>query len=220
MPDRDFYDTHHRGLQERFESRPLADTLEALIVRPTLDDDAAAFIESREFFFLTTVRADGQPTVSHKGGPPGFVRVVDSSTLAFPSFDGNGMFLSMGNIVATSKIGMLFIDFETPHRVRVHGDATIDPEDPLLDEFPGAQLVVRTTITESFVNCPRYIVRQTRIDASPYVPAADGSAPDPAWKKIEGMAVVLPPRDAARLDAAGETISMEEYADRLARGEA
>ena len=220
MADPAFYADHHRHLQDRFESRPLADTLEALIVRPTLDDEATAFIESREFFFLSTVRADGQPTVSHKGGPTGFVRVLDPATLAFPGYDGNGMFLSMGNIAATAKIGMLFIDFETPHRLRVHADATVDADDPLLAAFPGAQLVVRAAITETFVNCPRYIVRHERVEASPYVPDADGVAPDPAWKKIEGMSSVLPPAVAARVDAAGEAISIEEYAERLARGDA
>jgi predicted pyridoxine 5'-phosphate oxidase superfamily flavin-nucleotide-binding protein len=102
----------HRGLQDEFDSRTLADTLEAVIVHPQLDEEAVAFIESRAFFFLSTVNADGQPTVSHKGGAPGFVRVVDPETIVFPSYDGNGMFLSMGNIAAGAKIGMLFIDFE------------------------------------------------------------------------------------------------------------
>lgn len=215
-----FYDEHHRELQDRFESRPLADTLEAMIVRPQLDEAAMAFIESREFFFLSTLRADGQPTVSHKGGPPGFVKALDPSTLAFPSFDGNGMFLSMGNIAATAKIGMLFIDFETPHRVRVHAEATVDAEDPLLAEFPGAQLVVRAELIDTFVNCPRYIVRHQRLEASRYVPDSQGDAPTASWKKIEGMAAVLPPGDAALVQAEGETLSMEDYAERLSRGDA
>ena len=133
-----FYDEHHLELQERFQSRNLASALEFAIVHPSLDEEAIEFIGRREFFFLTTVRPDGQPTVSHKGGPPGFVKVVDPTTLIFPSYDGNGMFLSMGNITATAKIGMLFIDFETPHRVRVHADATVSSDDPLLAEFPGA----------------------------------------------------------------------------------
>jgi len=214
------YDEHHRELQDHFDSRPLADALEAMIVRPELDEAAATFIESREFFFLSTLRADGQPTVSHKGGPPGFVKVLDPGTLAFPSYDGNGMFLSIGNIAATAKIGMLFIDFETPHRVRVHADASVDTEDPLLGEFPGAQLVVRAELTDTFVNCPRYIVKHERIEASRYVPDAHGEAPTASWKKIDGMAAVLPPGDAALVEAEGDTLSMDEYADRLARGDA
>lgn len=214
------YDEHHRELQDRFASRPLADTLEAMIIRPELDEAAAAFISTREFFFLSTVSSAGQPTVSHKGGAPGFVKVLDPVTLAFPSYDGNGMFLSMGNIAATAKIGMLFIDFENPHRVRVHADATVEPEDPLLAEFPGAQLVVRAAITDTFVNCPRYVVRHERVEASRYVPDSQGDAPTPSWKKIDGMAAVLPPGDAAMVEAEGETISIEEYGDRLRRGDA
>jgi predicted pyridoxine 5'-phosphate oxidase superfamily flavin-nucleotide-binding protein len=214
-----FYDEHHRELQDRFESRALADSLEAMIVQPQLDGPAAEFISSREFFFLSTVTTDGQPTVSHKGGAPGFVKVLDPQTLAFPSFDGNGMFFSMGNITATAKIGMLFIDFETPHRVRVHADATVDPDDALLVDFPGAQLVVRASITDTFVNCPRYIVKHERVEASRYVPDMNGDAPSPAWKKIDGMAALLPSADAAKVMAEGETISVEEYADRVARGD-
>ena len=214
-----FYDEHHRGLQDRFESRVLADSLEAMIVQPELDEQAADFISSREFFFLSTVTADGQPTVSHKGGGPGFVKILTPQTLAFPSYNGNGMFFSMGNIAATAKIGMLFIDFETPHRVRVHADATVDPDDPLLADFPGAQLIVRASVTDTFVNCPRYIVTHKRVEASRYVPDANGEAPSPAWKKIDGMAALLPPAEAAHVESEGETISMEEYSERLARGD-
>jgi uncharacterized protein YecE (DUF72 family) len=67
------------------------------------------------------VDGSGQPTCSYRGGDPGFVKVVEPGTIAFPSYDGNGMFLSMGNIRATAKVGLLFIDFETPHRLRVQG---------------------------------------------------------------------------------------------------
>jgi predicted pyridoxine 5'-phosphate oxidase superfamily flavin-nucleotide-binding protein len=108
-------------------------------------------------FFLTSIDHRGYPTCSHKGGMPGFVQVVDSKTIVFPSYDGNGMFLSMGNINANHKIGMLFIDFETPHRVRLHGTATIDTHDPFIKEVPGAELVVRVEVDEVFNNCPRYI---------------------------------------------------------------
>ena len=107
----DFYTDEQRELQDEFESRTLADALEAAIVTDTVPDDHRDFIESRDFFFLSTVNAAGEPTVSHKGGAPGFVRVIDESTLAFPHYDGNGMFLSMGNVAASTKIGMLFIDF-------------------------------------------------------------------------------------------------------------
>src|SRR5690606_27353007 len=144
------YGDEHRELQDRFDSRALADTLAAVTVMPALDEAAKAFIASRSFFFLSTVDGDGQPTVSYKGGAPGFVRVVDDTTIVFPSYDGNGMFLSMGNIAGQGRIGLLFIDFETPHRIRVHAEAELVTEGDLLDTYPGADLVVRATITQSF----------------------------------------------------------------------
>ncbi|MDG1411386.1 MAG: pyridoxamine 5'-phosphate oxidase family protein [Acidimicrobiales bacterium] len=214
-----FYDDHHTELQEQFESRDLAQAMEFAIVQSELNDEAGRFIEQREFFFLSTVRSDGQPTVSHKGGAPGFVRVTDPSTIVFPSYDGNGMFFSMGNIAATAKIGMLFIDFETPHRVRVHADATVSTNDPLIDDFPGAQLLVRATVTESFINCPRYIVKHQRIEASRYVPDKDGMAPIAAWKKMPDLQPFLRPADQAAIEKSGESLTHEEYGELLRRGE-
>jgi predicted pyridoxine 5'-phosphate oxidase superfamily flavin-nucleotide-binding protein len=216
----DFYSEDHRALQDHFDSRVLADTLAAVTVKPTIDDAAKAFIESRAFFFLSTVNRDGHPTVSHKGGAPGFVRVPDPSTVVFPSYDGNGMFLSMGNIAGDGRIGLLFIDFETPHRVRVHANAVVLRDDPLLDEYPGADLVVRATVTDSFINCPRYITRQASSEPSKYVPDGNGEAPMPAWKKIDLMQDALPERFQGRAEDEGGLITIEEYERRLADGDA
>lgn len=213
-----FFDEHHRALQDDFDSRALADTLQAITVQPELDADTAEFLTGREFFFLATVRADGFPTVSHKGGPAGFVKVLDPTTVAFPSYDGNGMFLSMGNIIANAKVGLLFIDFETPHRVRLHGEAAVSADDELLGEFPGAELIVRVAITEQFVNCPRYIVKHARVAPSPYVPDDNGDAPTATWKKIDGMCAVLPTAEAERVAAEGEQISIAEYEARRQSG--
>lgn len=215
-----FYGDEQRALQDQFDSRVLADTLEAVIVQPAIDDEAKAFIESRAFFFLSTVNASGHPTVSHKGGAPGFVRVIDPTTLVFPSYDGNGMFLSMGNIAGDGRIGLLFIDFDTPHRVRVHADATVNSDDPLMAEYPGADLIVRATVIDSFVNCPRYISPHASGEPSKYVPDADGSAPLPGWKKIDLMQDVLPERDRDRAADEGGTLTIDEYAEKLADGSA
>jgi uncharacterized protein len=215
-----FYGDEQRALQDQFDSRVLADTLEAVIVQPGIDDEAKAFIESRAFFFLSTVNADGHPTVSHKGGAPGFVRVIDETTLAFPSYDGNGMFLSMGNIAGDGRIGLLFIDFDTPHRVRVHATATVGADDPLMREYPGADLIVRATVVDSFVNCPRYISPHASGQPSKYVPDGNGAAPLPGWKKIDLMQDVLPERDRGRAADEGGTLTIDEYAERLADGSA
>ncbi|MGB8599889.1 MAG: pyridoxamine 5'-phosphate oxidase family protein [Burkholderiales bacterium] len=171
-------------------------------------------------FFLSTVDAHGQPTCSYKGGESGFVRVVDAKTIAFPSYDGNGMYLSMGNIGSSAKIGMLFLDFEKPNRLRLHGVASVKADDPLLAEYPGAELIVRVTVSEIFVNCPRYIHRYQKISSSTYVPKIGHEVPMAQWKRIDLLQDVLPQRDAMKMDKAGGVISFEAYAGKVARGEA
>lgn len=213
-----FYTEAQRDQQERFETRPLADALEAATVTPTLSDEQADFISSRDFFFLSTVNDRGEPTVSFKGGGPGTVTVIDPTSLAFPVYDGNGMFLSVGNIADTAKIGMLFIDFETPQRVRVQADARLVDDQQLLAAYPGAIAVVVATITAAFVNCARYIHRYERVEQSSYVPDADGVQPVPSWKRIDLLQAFLGADDQAAVDSAGGTITAEEYAERLADG--
>ena len=146
----DFYSDDQRQLQDQFETRTLADTLEASIVHSEVPHEHAAFIGSRDFFFLSTVSASGEPTVSYKGGPTGVVKVLDSKTLAFPIYDGNGMFLSAGNVTAANKIGLLFMDFETPHRVRVQASAVVSDSADDLVGFPGALVVVKATVDACF----------------------------------------------------------------------
>lgn len=213
------YGTQHRALQQAFDTEKMANRVEELIVASEIAPEHAGFIESRDLFFLTTVDHRGYPTCSHKGGYPGFVKVVDSKTLAFPSFDGNGMFLSMGNILANNKIGMLFIDFENPHRVRVHGTASIDRDDPLIKEFVGAELVVRVAITEIFINCPRYIHRYQRVDTSKYVPQPECPLALPQWKRIDALQDALPERDKGIAEQLGGTITPEEYVELVMKGE-
>jgi predicted pyridoxine 5'-phosphate oxidase superfamily flavin-nucleotide-binding protein len=214
------YGEQHRALQEEFDVTPLADRVADIIVAPEIADEHRGFIGSRDMFFLTTIDHRGYPTCSYKGGDPGFVKVIDSKTLAFPSYDGNSMFLSMGNITANNKIGMLFIDFETPHRVRLHGTATVDRTDPLAGQFPGAELIVRVAVTETFVNCPRYIHRYQRIDSSRYVPRAEQPAPPPQWKRIDAIQDALPDRDKPIASRLGGVITPEEYGALVMKGEA
>ena len=215
----DIYTRHQRKIQKRFGTEKLASAHTSTIITQEIPDDHAAFISSRDFFFLSTVNEIGEPTVSYKGGAPGFVQVMDSKTLLFPSYDGNGMFLSMGNVAATSKIGLLFIDFETPHRVRLQASASIINDDSILESFPGAQMVVRAEVNSVFLNCGRYIHRHQRVDSSKYVPDMDGNQPFPAWKCIDHIQAVLPDADKGRAQANGGTITAEEYVQRVLRGE-
>ena len=187
-----------RQLQDRFDTRRLADRIEARLVKDTLDDGDRAFIARLDMFFLATVDARGHASCSYKGGDPGFVRVLDPRTLAFPSQDGNGMFLSAGAMIETGEVGLLFIDLVGQSRLRVNGSATIDPDDPLLASWPEAQLVVRVAIREVFPNCPRYIHKYALVERSRFVPREDCATPVPSWKKSDWAEDVLPENDPAR----------------------
>lgn len=186
------YHDGSRRLQDHFDSRRLADRLEEVKVHAAITESDRAFIESRDMFFLATVAPDGWPSCSYKGGDPGFVRVVDDVTVAFPCYDGNGMFLSMGNVLATARVGMLFIDFESPKRLRLEGTATLHFDDPLLGGWPGAQLVARVAVVRLFPNCPRYIHHYALVERSKYVPHAGEAPPVPDWKRSDWARDVVP----------------------------
>ena len=213
------FSSSQRALQERFGTTALADRVSMITMHPEVTEPEKAFIESRDLFFLSTVDAEGQPTCSYKGGAAGFVKVVDPGTIAFPSYDGNGMYLSMGNIGERPKVGLLFIDFETPNRLRLHGEARIDPNDPLLAEYPGADLVVRVAVSKLFVNCPRYIHRYQKLGDSVYVPKAGCATPPAKWKRIDAFGDALPARDVEAVAAAGAPITFDAYMADVAAGQ-
>jgi len=195
------YHEGSRRLQDRFDTRRLADRLdEKFLSEPVIGPDDRAFIERMDMFFLATADADGHPQCSYKGGDPGFVRVLDERTVAFPNYDGNGMYLSMGNAAVNPHVGMLFIDFVSarPSRLRLNGVASIDERDPLLDAYPEAQFVVRVQATEVFPNCPRYIHRFALVERSRFVPHSGVETPVPGWKRTEWACDVLPANDPAR----------------------
>lgn len=214
-----FYTEGQRAMQAQFETQTLAATMEATIIEDSLNERNQAFISSRDFFFLSTVNANGEPTVSHKGGGIGTVKVIDANTLAFPAYDGNGMFLSLGNIADTAKIGMLFMDFETPNRVRVQATAHLQENDSLLAEYPGAIAVVRAHVDQAFINCARYIHKHKRMETSRYVPDDNGEAPLATWKRIDGMQGRLHPNDEGRAEQEGGLITEQQYGEALAKGE-
>ena len=200
------YHEGSRRLQDRFDTRRLADRVEQKFrSQPVISAEDRAFIERMDMFFLATADAAGRPQCSYKGGDPGFVRVVGERTLAFPSYDGNGMYLSAGNVLENPHVGMLFIDFVSPRpsRLRLNGIARVEEDDQLLAEFPGAQFVVRVRATEVFPNCPRYIHRMALVERSRFVPRAGVTAPTPDWKRSDWARDVLPADDPARASAAG-----------------
>jgi predicted pyridoxine 5'-phosphate oxidase superfamily flavin-nucleotide-binding protein len=196
----DFFHDGARALQDQFDTRRLADVV-AEIVHDEIDDNDRAFIERMDMFFMATVDEQGHANCSYKGGDPGFVRVVDRKTIAFPNYDGNGMYLSMGNVVRTRQVGLLFIDFENQWRMRLNGEATIDRDDPLMGDYPEAQFIVRIRVREVFGNCPRYIHKMKLVERSKFVPHAQCETPVPAWKKGDWVEDALPAADPARDDS-------------------
>lgn len=212
------YSESHRELQDKFDSRKMADRLNDVIVKKSFDEDAINFINAVDMFFLSTIDHNNRPTVSYKGGDPGFVKVIDETTLAFPSFDGNGMFMSMGNIKQNNKIGMLFISFEKPHRLRVHGEATITEGDSLLKNYPEADLIVRVKLTDYWQNCPRYIHRYKKIDGSKYVPRKDKKTPVAGWKKTDIVQDVLSKKDRKKINKK-DVIGINEWLERVKSGD-
>ena len=193
----ELYHPGSRSLQERFDTTRLADRIEEVKVDDVIDAADRAFIEAADMFFLATADEEGHPQCSYKGGEPGFVRVLDDHTIAFPSYDGNGMYLSGGNMLVNPHVGLLFIDFERRSRLRLNGIASVDLDDALAAEWPEAQFVVRVRTTEVFPNCPRYIHEYKLVKRSRFVPKIECETPAPAWKRSEWANDVLADGDRA-----------------------
>lgn len=208
----------HRTLQMAFDTRALADRVEAVALKPMIDDTAKAFIESREMFFLSTVDHMGRPTVSYKGGVQGFVRVVDENTLMFPSYDGNGMYLSMGNISGNAEIGMLFMDFEKPFRLRAQGRAELIVGGDDVKAFKEAEMVVKVTIHEVWMNCPRYVHRFKKIETSRYAPGVEDETPFCEWKRIDAMQDVVRPDEREKVESLGTT-TIDDWMGKVMSGD-
>jgi len=198
------YHEGSRELQDRFDTRRLADRLEQVKVHDSFTPADREFIAALDMFFIATADESGQPTCSYKGGDPGFVRVVDDHTVAFPNYDGNGMYLSMGNLRVNPSVGLLFIDFERQRRMRVDGTATVRLDDELIAEYPEAQFIVRVQARRIYPNCPRYIHHYALVERSRFVPHARETTPIPAWKQTDWASDVLPANDPARTAEPGK----------------
>lgn len=213
-----FYTGSMRKLQAEHDSEKLADAVVQAIVTDELVEAQIGFIASRDYFFLSTVSAAGEPTVSYKGGAPGLVHVASPNKLVFPNYDGNGMFFSIGNAMETGKVGMLFIDMVTPLRVRVQGRAKVTKNAEYMAMYPGSNMVIEVHIDAVFYNCARYIHKHQRVETSPYVPDETGRQPHPSWKRIDMLQDVLPEKDRGKAEGEGGTITTDEYEDKVARG--
>jgi uncharacterized protein len=214
------YTEKARELQQRFDTTNLADAELQVIVHDELTPGDRAFIESMEMFWLASVDPKGSPTVSYKGGAPGFVKMPDDKTIIFPNYDGNGMYYSMGNVASTANVGLLFMDFIKPFRLRVQGTAQLTDDPAIVGIWPGAQFAVKVAITALIQNCPRYIPRMARLEGSRYIPdAKSGEQPIPGWKRIDAIQPVLPKRDQNKADTVGGLITMDKWGQMAVEGD-
>jgi hypothetical protein len=197
MTDDPMYHDGMRQLQDARDTRRLADRLEKTIVHTAFSNEDRAFIKGCAMFFVATADAQGRPDCSYKGGLPGFVRILDERTLAFPDYDGNGMYRSWGNVLVNPHVGLLFLDFVNQRRLRVNGTARITEQDPLRDQYPDSVFIVRVTAERIFPACPRYIHKMQLVELSEYVPRRHYTPPIPAWKTFDEFKDALPARDRA-----------------------
>jgi len=195
LADDPMYHDGMRELQDVRETRLLADRLQQVTVRTAFTDEDRAFIQRCAMFFIATADAHGHPDCSYKGGLPGFVRALDDCTLAIPDYDGNGMYRTWGNVLVNPHVGLLFLDFENPKRIRVNGTARVAADDPLRAEYPGAVFIVRVAAARIFPNCPRYIHKMQLVEHSAYAPRPEYTPPVPAWKTFDAFRDALPSRD-------------------------
>jgi predicted pyridoxine 5'-phosphate oxidase superfamily flavin-nucleotide-binding protein len=200
MENDPMYHDGMRRLQDARDTRGIADRLEQVTVHTAFTEEDRAFIEGCSMFFVATADTHGRPDCSYKGGLPGFVRVLDKHTLAFPDYDGNGMYRSWGNVLVNPQVGLLFLDFERQKRIRVNGVAHINEGDPLLAAHPGSVFIIRVTAEKIFPNCPRYLPRMQLVEHSVYAPRENYTAPVPAWKTFDVFRDALPARDRSEDD--------------------
>ena len=116
-----------------------------------------------------------------------------------------------------NKVGMLFVDFERPNRLRVSGEARCIAKGPLVDSYPGADLVVEVLVRNVWVNCPRYVHPMQSLGQSPYIPDEEGIATIALWKRIDLMQDVLSDKDKTEAVSVG-LITIEEYETYVAEG--
>ena len=197
MPESMFHDGH-RALQDRFDGRRVADALEKHRRLAAFGPEHVAMIERASFFFLATAHG-GSVDCSFKGGPPGFVQVTGPTGLEWPDFDGNSMHRSLGNMLKSPDVGLLFIRFGgASDRLRVNGRAEILFDHPRLAGYPGAKAMVRLHAREIFPNCRRYIPDLAAGTPSVHWPDDEGPGVKPAWKERDYISPILPGADPHR----------------------
>lgn len=186
-----YYHEGMRAMQDRNEGRAVPDRLAEHRMRRSFNEADRGFIRSASFFFLAT-SSEESVDCSFKGGDPGFVQIVGDNQIAWPDYDGNRMYRSLGNISVNPRVGVLFISMDgTLHnnagRLRINGHAEVDERPEAIAGLPGAKRLIRVTAEHIFSNCPRYIPKFAAAEGSVYTPRDGYEPPDPAWKSMGFM---------------------------------
>jgi predicted pyridoxine 5'-phosphate oxidase superfamily flavin-nucleotide-binding protein len=189
----EFYQGASRTLQRQFGTDELAAHLARRHVLTELDSTHIEWIRRADAVYVATVDPRGRPDCSYKGGLPGFVQVPDVRTLEIPSYDGNGMYRTLGNAAGAAWIGLLFLFPDVPAKLRVNGACQVLTEPPALAGHTGAEAVLRVDIREVFENCPRYLHDRISGEHSAHCPRPDYQPPEPAWKQKPEYQGLLPP---------------------------
>lgn len=183
---RPFYHEGMRALQHARDGRRVADALEERRLHGEFWEEDRALILSAPFFFIATGHGEYMDC-SIRAGDPGFVKILDATTLEWPEYDGNSMFRTLGNITRNPNVGLLFLRFDgQSRRLRISGRASIHGN------------AVRVACLEIFPNCPRYIPDLATGTPSPHVPREGHTPPAPEWKRRDYIRDILPADDPFR----------------------
>src|SRR5437899_13036026 len=132
--------------------------------RTEIDENLAGFLAETNSFFLATASADGQPYIQHRGGPKGFVKILDKKAIAFADYSGNRQYITQGNLSENPKAHIFVMDYAHRHRVKIWGEARVVEDDPALTEAlmpknyrARAEQVILFTIAAWDTNCPQHI---------------------------------------------------------------
>jgi len=160
MPDNNYFHPGEIAAQERWQTTHIWDTeRRARLLMGHIPESLHMRIQDLSFFFLATSDNNGSCDCSFKGGGPGIIRIIDDTRLAFPDYDGNGAFMSVGNILENPHVGMLFIDFNDGARLRVNGRASVHEEGVIKELFPDQPRVILVEIEQVVPNCAAHIPR-------------------------------------------------------------
>lgn len=187
---REFYSRQSQLLQTKKDSKRLASQLQKTRLHTELSEADILVIRKAEFFFLATADEQGYPDCSIKGGNAGFVRIDNDKQLSILDYDGNGMFRSLGNIMANPNVGLLFLAFEGDiKKLRINCTAKIVTDD---DQGASGEFRILFGVREIFPNCPRYLPEMRIEKSSVYNPSPGYDPPDPHWKSKDDLKDYLP----------------------------